>query len=450
MDLPFLAVSSGHGAITTAGKLQNGVEIWLNQLKNVKIADDGLTAKIGGGTRSKAVTDTLWAAGKQTGEFSITLPPWLGMIGILTSWVVTGVCECVSILGPGLGGGHGLLQGRYGLMSDQFVSMDVVLADGSIHTIDDKEYSDLWWAMKGAGHNFAVVTSVTSKIYDIQHRDWAYQLFMYTGDKVEGLFRTINEQLPNNGTRSVGIINLAIFLNNPDVDPTRVCQDPGPPFQLTNAKQPVVVFYLLQEGVTEVDPTYTTPFHNLEPIFTDTASGLYTDVPGWLTNSNESPFCQKTGLVNTRFPIDIEVYNTTAQVAAYELFASRTQEFPALNNSAFLFEGYTLQGVQAIPGESSAYPFRMDNLLVSPVITYVPAINDPELDNTAAKLGRDLRQILHEGSQREEMHTYVNYAFGDESTQNWYGYEQWRQDRLSALKRKYDPNSKFSFYAPIA
>ncbi|KAI6083158.1 FAD-binding domain-containing protein [Hypoxylon rubiginosum] len=413
LDLPFLAVSSGHGAITTAGKLQNGVEIWLNQLKNVKIADDGLTAKIGGGTRSKAVTDTLWAAGKQT---------------------VTGVCECVSILGPGLGGGHGLLQGRYGLMSDQFVSMDVVLADGSIHTIDDKEYSDLWWAMKGAGHNFAVVTSVTSKIYDIQHRDWAYQLFMYTGDKVEGLFRTINEQLPNNGTRSVGIINLAIFLNNPDVDPTR----------------PVVVFYLLQEGVTEVDPTYTTPFHNLEPIFTDTASGLYTDVPGWLTNSNESPFCQKTGLVNTRFPIDIEVYNTTAQVAAYELFASRTQEFPALNNSAFLFEGYTLQGVQAIPGESSAYPFRMDNLLVSPVITYVPAINDPELDNTAAKLGRDLRQILHEGSQREEMHTYVNYAFGDESTQNWYGYEQWRQDRLSALKRKYDPNSKFSFYAPIA
>lgn len=44
----------------------------------------------------------------------------------------------------------------------------------------------------------------------------------------------------------------------------------------------------------------------------------------------------------------------------------------------------------------------------------------------------------------------MNYAFGDESTQNWYGYEQWRQDRLSALKRKYDPNSKFSFYAPIA
>ena len=81
--------------------------------------------------------------------------------------IVTGVCQCTSLLGPGLGGGHGFLQGHHGLVADQFVSMNIVLADGTLHTIDEK--SDLWWAMRGAGHNFGIVTSVETKIYDIEH-----------------------------------------------------------------------------------------------------------------------------------------------------------------------------------------------------------------------------------------------------------------------------------------
>ena len=72
------------------------------------------------------------------------------------------------------------------------------------------------------------------------------------------------------------------------------------------------------------------------------------------------------------------------------------------------------------------------------------------MDEKAAKLGNDLRQILYEGSGRSELHTYVNYAYGDESLQNMYGYEEWRQERLLSLKNKYDPDRKFSFYSPIA
>lgn len=67
-NLPFLAFNGAHGAITTLGKMDHGIEIYLNQLSSVKIAEDGKTAKFGGGTMSKLVTDTLWAAGKQTGE----------------------------------------------------------------------------------------------------------------------------------------------------------------------------------------------------------------------------------------------------------------------------------------------------------------------------------------------------------------------------------------------
>ncbi|KAI0376618.1 FAD binding domain protein [Hypomontagnella monticulosa] len=408
-NIPFLAFSGGHGAISTVGKMKDGIQIRMSQLSSVEIAEDGATAKIGGGTLSKTITDTLWDAGKQT---------------------VTGGCECTSILGPGLGGGHGFLQGRYGLISDQFVSMNVVLADGSMKTIG--ESSDIWWGMQGAGHNFGIVTSVTSKIYDIKHRDWAYESFVYTGDKIEDLYEGINEHLLKNGTQPVDVINYSFFFNNPNVDPTK----------------PLVMFFVLQEGTTTVDPKYTKHFHDLGPIATDGAAGSYTDLPRWTANDNNSPPCQKLGMVNARFPIDLDAYSPAAQRKVYDLFASATQETPALNGSFFLFEGYSLQGVQAVPSESTAYPFRSDKLLIAPVMSYVPA--GPELDQKAMKLGNDLRRILHEATGREELHTYVNYAIGSETKQNWYGYESWRQERLLELKNKYDPQRKFSFYAPIA
>ncbi|GAW10739.1 hypothetical protein ANO14919_000740 [Xylariales sp. No.14919] len=407
-DISYLAVNGGHGAIETVGKLQGGIQIWLDKLNSIEIADDGKTAKFGGGVLSKTITDALWAKGKQT---------------------VSGGCECTSLLGPGLGGGHGFLQGRHGLISDQFVSMNIVLASGDLQTID--ETSDLWWAMGGAGHNFGIVTSVTSKIYDIQYPDWAYASFIFTGDKVEGLYGAINKYLLKNGTQPVDIINYSFFFNEPSIDP----------------KKPLIMFFLLQEGVKTVNPAYTKVFKNLGPLVTDGAGGSYPDLPAWTGLSNDAIPCQKPGLVYTRFPIDLQTYDIAAQRKVYDMFASATQQTPALNGSLFLFEGYSLQGVKAIPSDQSAFPFREDNLLLAPTISYMPG--PPELHAAAVDLGESLRQVLHEASGREELHAYVNYALGSETEKNWYGYDEWRQARLKALKEKYDPLGKFSFYAPI-
>ncbi|KAI0804998.1 FAD binding domain protein [Xylaria sp. FL0064] len=398
LNLPFLVVTGGHGAITTIGRLHNGIEIWLNQLSSVEIARDGETAKIGGGTLSKTVTDSLWVQGKQT---------------------VTGGCECTSLLGPDLGGGHGFLQGRHGLISDQFVSMNAVLANGELQTIDKE--SDLWWAMQGAGHNFGIVTSVTSKIYDVQYPDWTYASFVFTGDKVEGLYGAINKYLLDNGRQPVHILNYSFFFNDPTLAPDN----------------PLIMFYILQGGTNVVDLIYTTPFHELGPLASDAAGGSYTDLPAWTGNSNDALPCQNAGLVNLCFLRKV-----------YDLFPSAIKAVLALNGSLFLFEGYSLQGVKAIPSDQTAFPNRAGNLLVSPLLTYAPS--SPALDKIAADLGESLRQTLFEGSGQKELYTYVNYAFGDETEKNWYGFEQWRHDRLKALKRKYDSLSRFSFYAPIA
>lgn len=98
--------------------------------------------------------------------------------------------------------------------------MNVVLANGSLTEIDAT--SDLWWAMKGAGHNFGIVTSLTTKVYDIQHRDWAIETLIFSGDKVGAVYQAANDYLLKNGTQPTDVINWSYWLNIPSADPNNV------------------------------------------------------------------------------------------------------------------------------------------------------------------------------------------------------------------------------------
>lgn len=216
---------------------------------------------------------------------------------------------------------------------------------------------------------------------------------------------------------------------------------------LKHAK-PLLMFYILQEGVTTVDSQYTAPFDELGPTAANAASGSYTEIPTWTAMSLDDIVCQDAGTAGLRFPVDLLEYNVTALQNAYDIFATATQETPALNGSIFLFEGYSLQGVQAVPQESTAVSYRGDRLLVAPVMVFEP--DGGALDAKAISVGQEIRDAIREGTGRDEFHAYVNYAFGTETNEEMYGYEQWRQDRLLALKDKYDPQRRFSFYAPIA
>ena len=139
---------------------------------------------------------------------------------------MTGTCECVSYLGPGLGGGHGWLQGHYGLILDQFLSLNVVLANGNLITIDNS--SDLFWGIQGAGHNFGIVTSVTSKIYDLQKPNYAMTTFFFNGDQVKDVYGTANEQWLTGGkTMPVDLINWSYWYFDPTMDANKVSAEFG-------------------------------------------------------------------------------------------------------------------------------------------------------------------------------------------------------------------------------
>jgi FAD/FMN-containing dehydrogenase len=98
--------------------------------------------------------------------------------------------------------------------------MNIVLANGDLKTIDAK--SDLWWGMQGAGHNFGIVTSVTSKIYDIVHKNWAIETIIFSGDKVEAVYEAANKYFLQNGAQSSDIINWSYWLNDATLDAEKV------------------------------------------------------------------------------------------------------------------------------------------------------------------------------------------------------------------------------------
>lgn len=133
---------------------------------------------------------------------------------------VTGTCECVGLLGPMLGGGHGFVQGYHGLAADSLIEARVILANGSIVTTSSTKNPDLFWALRGAGHNFGIVTEVKSKIYDVPDDDiWYYEKFVYSGDSIEQVFGQLDKVKRNT---PVQFQHYAVFLHMPEVDPVNV------------------------------------------------------------------------------------------------------------------------------------------------------------------------------------------------------------------------------------
>lgn len=86
-------------------------------------------------------------------------------VGMVTP---SGTVSHTGIAGLTLGGGFGWLQRKYGMTIDNFVSADVVTADGEFLVASDEENADLMWALRGGGGNFGVVTSFEYQTHKVE------------------------------------------------------------------------------------------------------------------------------------------------------------------------------------------------------------------------------------------------------------------------------------------
>lgn len=141
-----VAVRSGSHDVSGHGVCDDGLVIDLSRMKGIQVDPEQRLARAEPGLTS--------------GEFLHAIQPF-------ELALPTGVFSTIGLSGLTLGGGIGWLSARYGLTIDNLLSVEIVTADGTLLTASATEHPDLFWAVRGGGGNFGVVTALTFRLHTL-------------------------------------------------------------------------------------------------------------------------------------------------------------------------------------------------------------------------------------------------------------------------------------------
>jgi FAD/FMN-containing dehydrogenase len=142
-----LAIRGGGHSVPGFGTCDGGVVIDLSRMRGVRVDPASSTARAEGGAT--------W------GDFNAATYPF----GLATTG---GIISTTGVAGLTLGGGIGYLARGFGLSIDNLLSADVVTADGRFLVASEHENEDLFWALRGGGGNFGVVTSLEFQLHPVR------------------------------------------------------------------------------------------------------------------------------------------------------------------------------------------------------------------------------------------------------------------------------------------
>jgi FAD/FMN-containing dehydrogenase len=190
--------ATGHNA-GPLGSLENTLIVHVSELTDVSIDAATRRVRVGSGTKWERVTPQLSE---------------LGLAGL------HGSSPDVGIAGYSLGGGMGWLARKYGLQANSVTAIELVTADGHLVRTDPEHDPDLFWALRGGGGNFGVVTAIEFAVYPVAEL-YAGAMFFPLECSAE-VFHAWRELLPTLPDELMTWVSILHFPPTPDVpEPVR-------------------------------------------------------------------------------------------------------------------------------------------------------------------------------------------------------------------------------------
>ncbi|KAF2105025.1 FAD/FMN-dependent oxygenase/oxidase [Rhizodiscina lignyota] len=414
MGIPF-APRAGHHCVTTSMRhLQNGILIDMRPLSSMSFDANRKEVTVGGGTLTLDFVRFLDEHGME---------------------VTVGSCPTTGIIGVAFGAGLGRLQGKYGYLHDNLVSCKLILADGSVVTVSRDADPDLFWGIRGAGHNFCVALEATFRVYpqanDGIHLSWDFE---YSLDQCEPVLETVNtvhETMP---------ADLAIFI-------VWVRRN-------KSGQKHLILVNIVSSGKEAEAAPWIKRFSNLTPVTASATRATWSELP-WVTYGGMNKVLSKPE-VWSQAPykmmgaVNVEKFDVATTKAFFERVAAMQEAWEGRGLFGAMFECLPHQQVRAIAADETAYPWRWGSNHFLMMTATPFSLSDREafenhLDEWKAK--------FTEVSGYGRLQQYVNYGNSTSTKQDppeaLYGYEPWRLEKLRALKRKYDPTNVFRWYQPL-
>lgn len=378
-----LAIRSGGHSLLGFGTTDGGIVLDLSQMKGLEINVEERTA---------------WAeAGLTAGEYTVAAAEY----GLATGF---GDTATVGLGGLTTGGGIGYLVRKYGLTIDNLLAARVVTADGQIRHVDTETHPDLFWAIRGGGGNFGVVTHFKYRLHNVDTVVGG-MLILPATPEVISTFAAKAEAAPDELSTIVSIM-------------------PAPPMPFIPAEyhgQIVTLAMMVYTGDVDEGLRLVAPFRELaEPIVDMIGPMPYPEIY-WPEDPNFHPVTA----LRSKF-ID-RVDERTAQIMLDHVHAStamlRIAEFRVLGGA-----------MARVPAEATAFAHRSSRIMASFIVQYEnrdeAAIHNAWVIDAAADLDQG------EGA------VYVNFADEGEGRLND-AYPRATRERLAAIKAKYDPTNLF-------
>ena len=181
-----VAVRGGGHNVAGSAVVDGGLVIDLSEMDGVHVDPEARTVRAQGGA-------TLGDVDHETQLFGLATP--------------LGAVSETGIAGLTLSGGYGHLARQYGLAADALASVEIVTADGRVRTASEAENPDLFWALRGGGGNFGVVTSFEYELHEVGPEVYAFFVWFHADDAaaVMHAFREWTESAP----RTAGVLPFA-------------------------------------------------------------------------------------------------------------------------------------------------------------------------------------------------------------------------------------------------